>query len=109
MGLWETLDKSCAVLLEAGYPDPWSWTPRQIMHRLEVHNWVRDQAALRELEVGILASRGEGKHLKEFEEKTRARHATTPEQTGLETRAAPAAVESRLRAEHSKLPWSARG
>lgn len=36
MGLWRTLDQACAVLCEGGYPDRWSWTPRQIFNRLSV-------------------------------------------------------------------------
>lgn len=59
MGLWETLDYACADLCEAGYPDPWSWTPRWIFHRLAVHRRLRDQETIRQLDVSILGSRGD--------------------------------------------------
>lgn len=66
MGFFELLDQACAVLAEAGYRDPWEWTPRQIIHRLEVHNRLSAQRSLLDLQVGVLAARGDQKHVDRF-------------------------------------------
>jgi len=75
------------------------------MHRLEVHGWVSDQENLRQLQVGILASRGDAKAVADFERKTTERHAPKAVHTGLPTRAAPPTVAARLGEEHADLPW----
>lgn len=60
----------CAVLCEAGYPDPWQWTPREIVHRFTVHRKIHDQRQrehdLRSLEIAVLGHHGEQKHIKDF-------------------------------------------
>lgn len=109
MGLWETLDYACAVLCEAGYPDPWLWTPRQIFHRLAVHRRLRDQETLRQLDIAVLGSRGEEKALREYRsEKIAGSHATDQTDAEQITRPAPKAVAERLEAQHRDLPWKAR-
>lgn len=71
MGLFELLDYACASLAEAGYRDPWSWTPRQIFHRLDVHNRLAANRRIVDLQTGLLASRGDEKALKKFEQEQR--------------------------------------
>lgn len=66
MGLFELLDYACAVLTEAGYSDVWSWTPRQIVHRLDVHNRLAAKRRLVDLETGLMAFRGDEKALQKF-------------------------------------------
>ena len=64
MGLWELLDYACATLTEAGYPDVWDWTPRQILHRLEVHKRLKADRSILDLEIALLAARGDEKAVK---------------------------------------------
>jgi len=66
MGFFELLDYACASLAEAGYRDPWDWTPRQIFHRLDVHNRLAANRRLVDLQTGLLASRGDKKHLEKY-------------------------------------------
>ncbi|MQV12198.1 hypothetical protein GHL01_00365 [Sinorhizobium meliloti] len=108
MGLWETLDHACAVLCEAGYPDPWSWTPRLIFHRLAVHRRLQDSETMRQLEVAVLSARGDEKAVRKFQERLSGSHATSGDDAEQITRPAPQAVAERLEAEHQKLPWMTR-
>lgn len=109
MGLWELLDQACAVLTEAGYRDPWNWTPRQIMHRLSVHMKLRDQQSLVDLNIALLAARGDEKALQSFSASLSEHEADdsghSPER---ETAPAPAAVAEKLAETHKSLPWSKR-
>ncbi len=108
MGLWETLDYACAALCEAGYPDPWSWTPRQIFHRLSVHRQLQNAETLRQLDVAVLGARGEEKAIKDLRGKLTGSHANEPAQPTQETRPASKAVAERLEEQHKTLPWMSR-
>lgn len=108
MGFWESIDHACAVLCEAGYPDPWSWTPRQIFHRLSVHRQLQNTETVRQLDIAVLGARGEEKALKEVRAQLAGSHAPEPEQPAQETRPASKAVAARLEQEHKSLPWMKR-
>lgn len=101
------LDQACAVLVEAGYPDPWMMTPRQIMHRLHIHRHLKDYEGLRELDIATLASRGDDKTIESFRSAITERHA--PERSHSEETSAPVPVSDatakRLDALHGNLPW----
>lgn len=70
MGLFDLLDYACAALTEAGYRDVWNWTPRQIFHRLDVHNRLAANRRLVDLETGLLAARGDEKQVRSLVQQT---------------------------------------
>ncbi len=56
----------CARLQEAGYTDPWSMTPREIVWRVQVYNRIHAENRIEDVNIGILASRAEKKDVESF-------------------------------------------
>lgn len=56
----------CARLQEAGYADPWSMTPREIVWRVQVYNRIHAENRIEDVNIGILASRAEKKDVEDF-------------------------------------------
>jgi len=110
MGLIELLDYACAVLQEAGYPNPWAWSPRVIIHRLDVHNRITAQRRLIDMHVSLLAARGDQKHVERFAE-AQKRIAEPEKATPTDTRAVSAEIKpaSRRQVEEMQAALAAAG
>lgn len=110
MGIFELLDYACAALAEAGYQDPWSWTPRQIFHRLDVHNRLAATRRMLDLQTGLLAARGDERSLQKFEQAQRRlalpKAGGAPDDREDEPRAAPPQRVRAMDEELRKVGWA---
>lgn len=109
MGLFELLDYACAALTEAGYREVWTWTPRQIFHRLDVHNRLAANRRLVDFETGLMASRADDQAVQKFVQRNERLAspgtAATP-QDSTERRAAPPQRAAALDEELKKVGWT---
>jgi len=69
----------CARLAEAGYADPWSMTPREIVWRVQVYNRIHAENRIEDVNIGILASRAEKKDVDDFMRKASTVASTSPD------------------------------
>lgn len=69
----------CARLAEAGYADPWSMTPREIVWRVQVYNRIHAENRIEDVNIGILASRAEKKDVESFIRKASTVASSSPE------------------------------
>lgn len=54
-------------------------TPREIVHRIQVHDRIHAERLIEDVNVGVLASRGEKKDLEDFHRKASTVAASRPE------------------------------
>ncbi|OCP07988.1 MULTISPECIES: hypothetical protein [unclassified Ensifer] len=90
-------------------------TPRQIVHRFQVHHRLKQRSDIRDLEIAVLGARGEQKALTGFINRRSggsdssgsqsAKPDTIPE---LETKRVSTATASRLDREIEDMGWSKR-
>lgn len=107
MGLFELLDECCARLMEAGYPDVLEMTPRQLLHRVDVHDRLHARNRVEEVQVGILGARADQKAVDDFIRKASPqapRTRETSEDRG--GRRAPDARAARMDEELKKVGWA---
>lgn len=106
MGLFELLDECCARLMEAGYPDVLEMTPRQLLHRVEVHDRLHARNRVEEVQVGILGARADQKAVDDFIRKASPQAVRARETSGDRGGRAPDARAASMDEELRKVGWA---
>lgn len=78
----ETLDEAAFRLVRAGFADAYTWSPRTIMHRIQMLNRLRAEDLLEDVNVQTTAARGDERSVKKLvESASRAARRTSHDQT----------------------------